>query len=183
MTATEPARLPYWIETSDLPLAHPGAPPRLAIVPCPSGGTHLHAALGTLRSQGIETLASLLTPQESGILGLEDEEQLCRESGIRFNALAIPDHSIPDSLEAFRQLVQRLHRDLREGSAVGAHCYAGIGRSPMLLACLLCLEGLSPGEAFDRLSVARGIRVPDTWLQVQWVEHFAANLDDVRNVS
>ena len=79
-------------------------------------------------------------------------------------------------MEEFRLVVDQLHRDLRAGKGVGAHCYAGIGRSCMLMACLLCVEGLQPDEAFARLSAARGLRVPDTWLQIQWVEHFAESL-------
>jgi hypothetical protein len=175
-----PLLAPYWIETTGLAATAAGTPPRVAIVPCPDGGRHLPDAIGSLRDWGLDTLVSLLSPEETRILRLEHEAQLCRETGIDFQWLPVPDHSIPDSLEEFRLLVRRLHLDLRDGRAVGAHCYAGIGRSCMLLACLLCSEGLTPAEAFDRLSIARGLRVPDTWLQIQWVEHFAGSLAQPR---
>ncbi len=80
-------------------------------------------------------------------------------------------------MEEFRIAVDDLQRDLRAGKGVGAHCFAGIGRSCMLMACVLCAEGLSADEAFARLSAARGLQVPDTWLQIQWVEHFAESLE------
>jgi protein-tyrosine phosphatase len=170
--------VPYWVDSADLALSASGTPPRVAIIPCPPGGPRLAEAIRSLRDSGLDTLVSLLSPEETRILRLEHEAQLCRETGIDFQWLPVPDHSIPDSLDEFRLLVDRLHRDLRAGRAVGAHCYAGIGRSCMLLACLLSAEGLAPAEAFDRLSEARRLRVPDTWLQIQWVEHFAGSLAD-----
>lgn len=168
--------LPYWINTGGLPAATDGEPPRMAIVPCPPGGEQLAVWIRSLRAQGIETLVSLLRADEARVLRLEAEGRLCREAGIDYKWLPVPDHSIPESMEEFRLVVDQLQRDLRAGKAIGAHCYAGIGRSCMLLACVLCLEGLTAVDAFDRLSAARGLRVPDTWLQVQWVEHFAESL-------
>jgi len=170
------AIVPYWVDTAGLLPASDGHPPRLAIVPCPPGGDLLASALQSLRAQGIQTLVSLLQPQESRILKLRSEAELSREAGIDHLALPVPDHSIPESMPEFERLVDRLHADLRAGKAVGAHCFAGIGRSCLLIACLLCREGLTPEDAFHRLSAARGLRVPDTWLQTRWVEHYAASL-------
>ena len=172
-----PAAIPYWIDTSGLAVTDDGAAPRMAIVPCPVGGQHLSEAIESLRERGIETLVSLLTAEEARILRLEAEGRTCREAGIDYRWLPVADHSIPDSMEEFRLVVDQLQLDLRAGKGVGAHCYAGIGRSCLLLACLLCLEGLSAEEAFDRLSAARGLRVPDTWLQTEWVRHFAESLE------
>jgi len=169
---------PFWVDVADQPLTAAGTAPRLAVVPCPPGGGHLSNALTSLRNQGIDVLVSLLTPDETRILRLEDEPQLARQIGINYHWFPVPDHSIPASIEDFRQLLDLLHRDLRSGKAVAAHCYAGIGRSCLLIACLLCANGLAPAEAFDRLSDARGLRVPDTWLQSQWVQHFADSLNN-----
>jgi protein-tyrosine phosphatase len=168
--------VPYWVDTSGLGGSLSGGASRIAIVPCPPGGEQLAAAVRSLREQGIETLVSLLRADEGRVLRLEAEGSLCREAGIDYRWLPVQDHSIPESLEEFRLVVEHLGRDLVAGKAVGAHCYAGIGRSCMLLACLLCQQGLSAAEAFERLSAARGLRVPDTWLQIQWVEHFADSL-------
>jgi protein-tyrosine phosphatase len=167
---------PYWIDTTGLTVALSGDLPRMGIIPCPPGGEHLVPALLALRAQGIESLVSLLQPSEARVFGLEGEAEAARHAGINYSSLPVTDHSIPDSVPEFRRVVDRLHEDLRSGKAVGAHCFAGIGRSCMLMACLLCLEGLQPDEAFARLSAARGLRVPDTWLQSRWVEHFAGSL-------
>jgi len=171
-----PEAVPYWIDTGGLAAAADGAAPRMAIVPCPAGGKHLEEAIQSLREQGIDILVSLLTAEEARVLRLEAEGRTCREAGIDYRWLPVTDHSIPDSMEEFRLVVDQLQRDLRAGKVVGAHCYAGIGRSCLLMACLLCLEGLTAAEAFDRLSAARGLRVPDTWLQSEWVRHFAESL-------
>jgi protein-tyrosine phosphatase len=167
---------PYWIETSDLTPTVKDTPPRMAIVPCPAGGRQLRAAIRSLHNQGIESLISLLSLDEVRVLGLEDEGRLCGDVGIDFRSFPVDDHSIPASIEEFGAVVNDLQRGFRAGRAIGAHCFAGIGRSCMLMAGLLCAEGLSADEAFARLTVARGLPVPDTWLQAQWVNHFAESL-------
>lgn len=167
---------PYWIDTDGLATATDGTPPRIAIVPCPSGGRQLGETICELRVQGIESLVSLLSQEEVRVLRLEEEERLCREMRIDFRWFPVTDHSIPGSMEEFRSTVDALQRDLRADKGVGAHCFAGIGRSCMLLAGLLCAEGLSADEAFRRLSVARGLPVPDTFPQAQWVGDFAESL-------
>lgn len=171
---------PYWVDTSGLAKVTNGTSPRMAIVPCPSGGRHLAGAVRDLRDQGIDVLVSLLSADELRVLGLEAEERVCREAGVDYRWFPVDDHSIPESMERFRAVVERLQSDMRAGKGVGVHCFAGIGRSCMLLAGVLCLEGLTAEEAFAWLSAARGLTVPDTWLQSQWVEHFAESLEDSR---
>lgn len=170
--------MPYWVETRDLAKTSEGTPPEMAIVPCPTGGRNLAAAIRLLKGHGIDSLVSLLSAEEVKVLGLAEEERRCGDAGIAFRWFPVDDHSIPVSMDDFRALVGDLQHDLRAGKAVGAHCFAGIGRSCMFMAALLCAEGLSADEAFSRLSAARGLTVPDTWLQSQWVEHFAESLAD-----
>jgi hypothetical protein len=45
-----------------------------------------------------------------------------------------------------------------------------------MLASILCGEGLSAKVAFEMISEARGLVVPDTPDQIRWVEGFAAYL-------
>jgi hypothetical protein len=174
---TKPPAVPWWVDTDGLTGTAEGDPPRVAIVPCPEGGRHLEAVLRALREEGIESLVSLLGADEVKVLGLEDEARLCREVGIVFRWFPVADHSIPGSMDEYEAIIEELRRDLRAGKSVGAHCYAGIGRSCMLMAGLLCAEGLGAEEAFRRLSTARGLPVPDKWLQAQWVGHFSDLLE------
>ena len=61
---------------------------------------------------------------------------------------------------------------LNEGKAVAVHCRAGIGRSSLIAACVLVLLGFAPGMAFDLIGKARGVKVPDTEGQRDWVDMF-----------
>ena len=46
----------------------------------------------------------------------------------------------------------------------------------LLLAAVLCVEGLSPERAFCLISKGRGMQVPDTPEQAEWLARFATAL-------
>ena len=152
---------PFWIATP-LPL-------RLAIVPRPGGGEWLREDIRQLKSEGIEVLVSLLTPEETRELELEDERAVCAAMGISFVNFPLPDGQVPPSRRCFLTFAQFVHRRASEGLSVGVHCRACIGRSAVLLATVLRLEGVLTKEAFERISSARGLRVPHTPEQARWV--------------
>ena len=58
---------------------------------------------------------------------------------------------------------------LQASKSIAIQCRAGIGRSASLAAALLCLTGLTTEEAFAKITQARGLLVPDTMEQRQWV--------------
>ncbi len=49
------------------------------------------------------------------------------------------------------------------------HCRAGIGRSAVVAAGILLQAAFGPEEAFARVSEVRGVDVPDTDEQHNWV--------------
>jgi hypothetical protein len=61
---------------------------------------------------------------------------------------------------------------ISEGKAVAVHCRAGIGRSSLIAACALVCSGTSPIAAFESIGKVRGVRVPDTDGQRDWVVAF-----------
>jgi protein-tyrosine phosphatase len=75
-----------------------------------------------------------------------------------------------------QELAEGLATERRHGKNIGAHCCAGIGRSSLLLAAVLCVEGISPEHAFRLISNGRGIAVPDTQEQAEWIAGFASAL-------
>jgi protein-tyrosine phosphatase len=152
----------YWIDT--------GIPAKLAIMPKPSGGKYLEADIRLLKREGADVLVSLLPPDEAFDHGLEHEYAACSGHGIVFRNFPIPDRSIPASTEAFLAFLETLHNDLLKNRSIVAHCFAGIGRSSLLLAALLRREGLSTDDAFRRITQARRMLVPDTPEQLHWVE-------------
>lgn len=153
----------YWIET--------GLPAKLAIMPKPDGGKQLDAAIRNLKREGASVLVSLLPPDEAFELGLEHERAACDAQGLLFRNFPIPDRGIPESTEAFLTFLEVLHNDLLKSRSIVAHCFAGIGRSSLLLAALLRREGLSTDDAFRRITQARRALVPDTPEQLHWVEN------------
>lgn len=156
----------FWVETGGLK--------RLAIATRPRGGDWLLDDMRALRSEGVDLLVSLLTPDEEDELGLGRERSACQEAGIQYFNFPIPDRDVPDSESTLRYLVTQLEHALEEGKSIAAHCRAGIGRSSLLIAALLTTRpGTSVEEAFARITAARGLQVPDTPQQVQWLEKFA----------
>lgn len=92
--------------------------------------------------------------------------------GLRFISLPIPDHSLPPSSKAFESLVKELANEIAGGQAVVAHCYAGIGRTGLLAACILHKLSVPTSQIFDILKQARGYDMPETPAQKLWVEEF-----------
>ena len=153
----------YWIET--------GLPAKLAIMPAPNGGNRLDNEIRTLKREGANVLVSLLPADEAFDLGLEHERAACDGHGILFRNFPITDRGIPESTQAFLSFLETLHNDLLQNRSIAAHCFAGIGRSSLLLAALLRREGLSTDDAFRRITQARRALVPDTPTQLHWVEN------------
>lgn len=155
---------------------NPGANGRLAIVPRPRGAEWLASDLSALHRDGIDILVSLLTKAEAAELGLAQEQACCEEAGMEFRSFPIPDHSVPASHRALQELAEALATERRHGKNIGAHCCAGIGRSSLLIAAVLCVEGISPERALGLISKGRGIPVPDTPEQAEWIAGFASSL-------
>lgn len=156
----------HWVEA--------GASGRVGIRPHPAGGTALREEMRALRASGADILVSLLEPDEALRLELDEEASLAAACGLRFVSHPIRDHSLPSDAVAFGALVDELATCVRDGRSVAIHCLAGIGRSSMLGAGVLTALGLDVHAAFEALTRARGLPVPDTVEQRTWVERFVA---------
>jgi len=155
----------YWIEGP--------WPGKLAIFARPRGGECLDDEVRAWNNAGLSAIVSLLMEEEVDELDLGDERQSCERFGLRFFQFPIIDVSIPASREATFDLVNGLERLLSKGHSVGIHCREGVGRSGMIAACLLIMSGLAPEEALETVSNARGVIVPQTDEQREWVIGFA----------
>ena len=155
----------FWIDTA--------SPLKLAIASRPQGGVWLHEDIHQLKSEGIDILVSLLSFPESRELELDHEKTVCSNVGISFVNFPIPDREVPPSRFAFVTFAQFLHKRASEGLSIGVHCRACIGRSSVLLATVMRLQGFTAKEAFNRISAARGLNVPDTPAQAKWVAGLA----------
>lgn len=151
-------------------------PWRLAFGPRPQSGDGLTDAIDAWASSGVKHVVSLLGESEANALGLIDEEKVCRARGIEFHSFPIIDHEVPDSIDCTSSLVLKLAQLVRGGEPVYVHCRAGIGRSGLVAAGILLHLGYAFEDTFPMLSFARGIRVPDTGTQIDWVESYARSL-------
>jgi protein-tyrosine phosphatase len=145
---------------------------RIGIMPRPRGGDWLEDEIISLGESNVDAVVSLLEPDEISELELEQEEIFCQKHGIAFLSFPIPDRNIPSSIMATQKFVQQLMNFLSERKTFVIHCRQGIGRSSMIAACVLVKNGLSVGDAFEKIARARGCPVPDTQEQCDWVGRF-----------
>ena len=148
-------------------------PGRLAIVPRPRGGDWLENEVRAWKKMGFDVVVSLLTTDELDELGLADEADLSRAQGLQFCEFPIPDLGIPKSSAAARELVDNLRSDLDVGKQIAIHCRQGIGRSGLIAAGVLIVSGVEPELAIRQVSAARGLSVPETAEQREWVLELA----------
>lgn len=144
-------------------------PGRLFTMAAPRGGDDLASELTTLSDRGIGTLASLLGPLDERWLGLRDEAAAAERAGLRFLRLPTKDFGTPTANAALAT-ARAIRADLLAGRGVAIHCRAGIGRSSTLAAVVLRLEGVRPDEAWRLIGQARGVRVPETRAQRDFVD-------------
>jgi protein-tyrosine phosphatase len=147
---------------------------RLAIMPRPRAGDWLPDEIAGWKTERISVMVSLLEQHEVVQLGLEEEPTCCRAMEIEFVSFPIPDRGVPDSMGETKRLVRCLSAAVQGGKAVAIHCRAGIGRSSLIAACVLVLNGYDAGSAFAAIARARGVEVPDTEMQREWVSQFQA---------
>jgi protein-tyrosine phosphatase len=146
---------------------------RLAIMARPRAGEWLHDEISGWATEDIDVVVNLLEREEVLELKLEAEGELCSEKGIEFVSFPIHDRGVPASIPKTLELVQRLVAKIEDGQSVAIHCRAGIGRSALIAACVLVCNGIEIEKVFDLIAAARGVKVPDTDEQVEWLRHFA----------
>jgi hypothetical protein len=142
----------------------------LAVMARPALKESLHESIQGLIHDYVVIVVSLLEPAEEAELGLAAEREACERQGLAFRSFPIRDRATPIDAEAVARLSQWAHARIAAGHNLVFHCRAGIGRSGMMAASVLLHEGLSAREAFERISAARGLTIPDTPGQLEWVE-------------
>ncbi|WP_405791481.1 tyrosine protein phosphatase [Streptomyces sp. NBC_01506] len=142
-------------------------PGQLSTMARPRGNDWLEDEMAALKDCGVDVLVCALTDPELDELGLADESRTAITAGLQFVAIPIPDRTVPD-LTTILPALHRLAEQLHEGAHVVAHCRAGIGRSSLLAAALLILNGVDPDTAWNQIERVRGLAVPDTAEQREW---------------
>ncbi len=148
-----------------------GGQGRLWTMAAPAGGDDLASDLSDLRAAGVDVLVSMLNGLESRWLGLAGEAREADAAGLDFRRLSTNDFGTPRPGPALA-LARHLRGELNAGRGVAVHCRGGIGRSSLLAAIVLRLEGVRPDQAWEVIGRARGARVPDTQAQRNFVDSF-----------
>jgi hypothetical protein len=113
-----------------------------------------------------------IVPRPRGAEWLDLETRAWREAGVR--SFPIPDRSVPTSREAVARLVDDIVGALQAGKNVALHCRQGVGRSAMIAAAALVSGGQNAETAIKTIRLSRGLDIPETRAQRQWVSDFSS---------
>jgi protein-tyrosine phosphatase len=155
----------YWIDVS------PGG--RLAISARPRGGDWLEDEIEGWRKEGVNVVVSLLTKAENEELDLATEASLTMRKGIEFYSFPIEDRGVPKSSASVEKLVEQVSGEIHDGKSVVIHCRQGVGRSSLILAAVMVAAGEDLRQALSQISQARGVEVPETIEQRNWLSQFS----------
>ena len=122
------------------------------------------ADLADLRKAGIKVLVSL----EKMPAGFGNS---VAKASMEWMEFPIRDFESPDDSEAFGRLVDTVIRAIQSGNPVCVHCQAGVGRTGLVLACILGrLYGISGRQA---ISAVRKVRTAlETEEQIRFAQDF-----------
>jgi protein-tyrosine phosphatase len=116
----------------------------------------------------------LLEHWEASSLGLANEGPAAAQVGLNFYSYSFPYTHVPVDTDSFRNFAAGLADRLRAGESVGIHCRGSIGRSALVSACALIHLGWQPKAALEAIEAARGVAVPDTKEQEDWILSYTA---------
>jgi protein tyrosine phosphatase (PTP) superfamily phosphohydrolase (DUF442 family) len=151
-------------------------PGKLAVSARPRGGDWLPDEIAKWKRAGVDAVLSLLESDEEKDLDISGEASEAQGQGLKFWSLPIADRQPPRSETQVAALLEKVGDALSHGKNVLVHCRQGVGRAGLIAACLLVKSGMSPGAAVEKVSAARGVVVPETDAQRDWIDHFATAL-------
>ena len=149
---------------------------QLATIAHPRGDDWEADELGSLAGSGVSVLVSALTTAEQQRLGFGSTSATAARLGVDFLPFPVGEGGIArDDAAKVVGLAGRLAAQVSAGRFVVTQCFAGIGRSTLLAGATLVMLGIGPERALELLTVARGLPVPDTEAQRDWLYQFALN--------
>ena len=145
---------------------------RLGTMARPRGGDWLEDEIASWKRAGVNVVASALSDDEMHELDIVAEGTLCEKSDIRFMRFPVTDRGLPASRDDWGEFIHSLKALMDDRLTVVTHCRMGIGRATMIAVSLMVAYGVDVNEAFSMVGVARGVPVPDTEEQRDWVVQF-----------
>lgn len=123
--------------------------------PCAWGPADAPSEIQSLVSNGVTLFLDLTHEGE-----LEPYAHLLPPSA-RHVRIPIRDFSVP-SVEQLEGALDEIDAELAAGGIVYVHCWAGCGRTGVVVASWLVRHGMSPRDALAKIAEARGLGCPQT---------------------
>jgi protein-tyrosine phosphatase len=146
---------------------------QLAIMPRPRGSYWLEDDLASVAQQGFDVVVSLLEDAESEYLELSGEAEACRQIGLDYVNIPIPDRGTPAQTKEILAAITSLADLCESGKSVVIHCRMAYGRAPMIATAILISHGESVENAVAAVAAARGCQVPETRDQLAWLQDYS----------
>ena len=132
----------HWIESGRLLAGeHPSG----------SSSTATRRRLARLLDAGVDCFIDLTRPAEFESYEAE-LAKAARGRKALYQRHPIPDHGVPESAAAMREILAALDRALAEGRTVYLHCRAGIGRTNLVARCWIADQCGGGEAALERLN-------------------------------
>ena len=97
------------------------------------------------------------------------------EPPTRYVSRPIRDFSVPTPV-ALVAILDEIDAELEAGGVVYVHCWAGCGRTGVVVGTWLVRHGADPGDALRRIADARGLGCPQTLEQRLFVLEWAPGM-------
>jgi protein-tyrosine phosphatase len=150
----------FWVDAN--------IPGRVGVAMRPRGGNYLADDMPLFKAAGVDVLVSALGEREVRENWLSDCGSHASAAGIEFVHFPIPNLLTPP-YETAMPVIGSLAERVARGQGLATHCFAGIGRSTTIAASILVVLGLDPEDAWERIRAVRGVQLPDTKAQYEWV--------------
>jgi Tyrosine phosphatase family len=98
-----------------------------------------------------------------------------------YQRFPIRDNSVPRDQDHLAEILSAIDRRIREEGAVYLHCWGGVDRTGLVVACWLQEHGRTPDDSLAELSakwstvekIYRKPESPETQSQVNWIKSWA----------